>query len=212
MIDTTAYKEFATPLMDEIQKMVADTERLVPENFNILSYGLAIDADKIESDISLSGLSSFNGIDYQKMRSVLSFLKTQKQSYLDKVFNIPTFTFGDEDSVAVINEEEDGTSITAAANSLIVDLQVPDGWDGRRGIVSWFIKKADGSSIEEKWTSWFLGTVQGGKGNPITRSVGVEVTQNKGTIRFVIQFSRSGSGKRLFPGMYVPVRFYRGLQ
>jgi hypothetical protein len=194
--------------MREIEKMVGDTGRLVPENFNILSFGLAIDASKLDTDIALSGLASINGIDVQKIKSVLGFLKTQKQSYIDKMYSIESFSFGDEGSIGVLTENEDGTAVLATTNSAIIEFKVPDGWDGRRALVMWFVKKDEKDA--ENWKRWFLPTLQGGDGDPVTRSLGLSVFQNQSNIRLNIQFERSSSGKFLFPGLDVFVKYYRG--
>lgn len=209
--DTTTFPAFERRLAAEIEKISADSNALVPENFNVLNFQLAIDQAKIDDDIPF-GLMTINGIDYSKVQQAIMHLKTQKQLTRDVVYDIPLFEFSEDGPQEVLGEDDDGTAILASVNSAIIDMRVPNGYDGRRAVVVALKKDSVPANMKPSdWYDWGIEIVRQTKGSsdPYTRTIGMSIYQQQDRIRATLKFESSESVKLTFPGMYVAVRYYR---
>jgi len=118
-IDTEAYnKRLHTEIM-ELDKMI---KSINPENVNQIDAGLIETADtyiKLISDTTWADNSNFNGIEMHKVKDLLFSLKLRKPIYFIKR--------------ELININDDTSPTTASG---VVEIQVPDLFDGRNSFLS----------------------------------------------------------------------------
>lgn len=221
MIDITLYKEYTTALQKEIERIVERAGSLRPENFNCLSIGMALNTDILSSEIPIDGLNNINGVDYEKIRQITAYLKANRSRLLDKKYDIASFDWAEG---AVVLQDEEGVEdseilATRSVNLTEINIKVPDGWDGRRALITWAVKK-EGSlydivdpDINQQIGSgsWFLDVAQSRKDKEGAdmRSVGVQVYPNQSTIKIALSFDKNRGTVSVFPGMFIVVRYYR---
>lgn len=211
MIDTTAHKEFGDSLLKEIRRVVDDTGRLTPENFNVLSRDIALHYSGIPVEIPVSGLACINSVDYQKMRDIAMFLKANRTAYVEKKTTIEAQVF--KGSVLL---ESDDSSYSADRNGLTLTIKTPQGFDGRRALITWLIpqrgipitsaQKAKEAYDGQMW--WVLDCqLAGGE-----QGAGIMVYPQTDQIKVVVEFDRSGENAQnlVFPGMTVFVKYHKG--
>lgn len=211
MIDTTAHKEFGNSLLKEIRRVVDDTGRLTPENFNVLSRDIALDYSGIPVEIPVSGLACINSVDYQKMRDIAMFLKANRTAYVEKKIVIEPQVFAGEELL----ETEEGSYI-ANRNGLALTIKTPQGFDGRRALITWLIAPRGGTldngaqvwqaSKSQMW--WVLSRqLIGGE-----QGAGIMVYPQAEQIKIKVEYNRSGDNELEleFPGMTVFVKYHKG--
>jgi hypothetical protein len=204
---------FNSVLQKRLAHLQDRAKTLRPENINVLPFD-PFNAENVESAVGpatefrnaeFDDNMIVNSIRMGKIKSIIRFLKVNKQKYLmAEYIRIASFGYDFDNGYELVDSS--GNGVIAAGNKVAINVSVPEGYDGRKAFPHYGLNYSWGFNTLNKFaylmSLWINEQKEG--------TVGAEVVQNKERITFNFRVPKDGETV-VFPNLTFEIFYWNSI-